>query len=112
MVDTVFAAWQLQKKLQEQNRGLYTIFVDLMKVFDTVDHEDLWKIMAKFGSPEKFVVISYNFHDSTFAWVLDHRLYSHTFPVTSGVKQGFVFAAMIFSRILLSNAFSEDKKWQ
>ena len=50
----IFAARQLQEKCQEQNVDLYMTFVDLTKAFDTVSHEGLWKIMAKFGSPAKF----------------------------------------------------------
>ena len=34
--DMIFAARQLQEKCQEQNVGLYTTFIDLTKVFDTV----------------------------------------------------------------------------
>ena len=30
-------------------------FVDLNKAFDTVSREGLWKIMAKFSCPAKFI---------------------------------------------------------
>ena len=43
----IFTARQLQEKCQEQNMGLYMIFVALTKAFDTVSHVGLWKIMAK-----------------------------------------------------------------
>ena len=32
-------------------------FVDLSKVFDIVSREGLWKIMAKFGCPAKFIAM-------------------------------------------------------
>ena len=32
-------------------------FVDLTKAFDTVSREGLWKIMSKFGCPDRFVKI-------------------------------------------------------
>lgn len=51
----VFAPRQLQEKCQEQNRDLYTTFVDLTKAFDTVIRERLWKITAKFGCPKRFI---------------------------------------------------------
>ena len=50
--DMIFAAWQLQEKCQEQYSNLYTTFIDLTKVFDTVCRNGLRKIMAKFGCPD------------------------------------------------------------
>ena len=38
-------------------------FVDLTKAFDTVSREGLWKIMAKFGCPAKFIALVRQFHD-------------------------------------------------
>ena len=48
-IDMTFTARQLQEKCQEQNVDLYVTFVDLIKAFDTVSLDGLWKIMAKFG---------------------------------------------------------------
>nr|VZI24079.1 unnamed protein product [Spirometra erinaceieuropaei] len=52
--DMIFAALQLQEKCQEMRTHLYSTFVDLTKAFDTVNREGLWKIMQKFGCPERF----------------------------------------------------------
>ena len=38
-------------------------FVDLTKAFDTVIREGLWKIMAKFGCPAKFIAMMRQFYD-------------------------------------------------
>ena len=62
-IDMIFAARQLQEKCQEQHRDLYTTFVDLTKAFDTVSRDGLWKIMAKFGCPDKFIALVRSFHD-------------------------------------------------
>ena len=56
-MDMIFAARQLQEKCQEQRCDLYTTFVDLTKAFDTVGRDGLWKILAKYGCPEKFISI-------------------------------------------------------
>ena len=78
--DMIFAARQLQEKCQEQNRDLYTTFVDLTKAFDTVSREGLWKIMAKFGCPGKFITMVRQFHDGMLARVLDEGDCSDAFP--------------------------------
>ena len=109
-VDMIFAARQLQEKCQEQNVGLYTTFVDLTKAFDTVCREGLWKIMAKFGCPDKFIAMVRQFHDNMSARVQDDGEYSKPFPVTNGVKQGCVLAPTLFSMVfsaMLTDAFRD-----
>ncbi|BHF62470.1 hypothetical protein SprV_0200545200 [Sparganum proliferum] len=61
--DMIFAAPQLQEKCQEMRTHLYSTFVDLTKAFDTVNREGLWKIMQKFGCPERFIQMVRQLHD-------------------------------------------------
>ena len=108
--DMIFAARQLQEKCQEQNVGLFTTFVDLQKAFDTVSRGGLWKIMAKFGCPAKFITMVRLFHDGMHARVQDDGDYSQPFPVTNGVKQGCVLAPTLFSMVfsaMLTDAFRD-----
>ena len=80
-VDIIFAARQLQEKCQEQRCDLYTTFVDLTKAFNTVSRDRLWKILARYGCPEKFISIVWQFHEGDI---------SEAFAVTNTVKQGCV----------------------
>ena len=48
---------------QEQDVDLYMAFIDLTKEFDTGSRKGLWKIMAKFGYPSKFIAMVRQFHD-------------------------------------------------
>ena len=61
----IFTARQLQEKCQEQIVDLY--IVDLTKAFDTVSRERLWKIMAKFGCPAKFIALVRHIHNGMLA---------------------------------------------
>jgi len=65
--DMIFAARQLQEKCQEQYSDLYTSFIDLTKAFDTVCRDGLWKIMAKYGCPDKFITMVRQLHDGMLA---------------------------------------------
>ena len=72
-------------------------FVHLTKAFDTVSREGLWKIMAKFGCPAKFIAMVRQFHDGMLARVQNEGEFSDPFPVTNGVKQICVLASTLFS---------------
>nr|VZI19936.1 unnamed protein product [Spirometra erinaceieuropaei] len=85
--DMIFAARQLQEKCQEMRPHLYSTFVDLTKAFDTVNREGLWKIMQKFGCPERFTQMVRQLHDGMMARVTDNGAVSEAFAVTNGVKQ-------------------------
>ena len=106
--DMIFAARQLQEKCQEQNVDLYTVFIDLTKAFDYISRDGLWKIMAKFGCPRKFINIIRQFHDGMKANILENGDLSPAFPVSNGVKQGCVLAPTLFSMVfsaMLTDAF-------
>ena len=109
-IDMIFAARQLQEKCQEQNKGLFSTYVDLTKAFDTVSRDGLWKIMAKFGCPPKFISMVRQFHEGMQARVHDNNAISESFNVTNGVKQGCVLAPTLFSIMfsaMLSDAFKD-----
>ena len=110
-IDMIFTARKLQEKCQEQNMDLYMTFVDLTKASDTVSREGLWKIMAKFGCPAKFIAIVQQFHDGVLARVQNDVEFSDSFPVTNGVKQGCVLASTLFSMMfsaMLTDAFKDS----
>nr|VZI30785.1 unnamed protein product [Spirometra erinaceieuropaei] len=62
--EMIFATRQLQEKCQKMRTHLYSTFVDLTKAFDTVNREGLWKIMQKFGCPERFTQMVRQLHDA------------------------------------------------
>ena len=109
-IDMVFAARQLQEKCQEQNVDLYSTYVDLTKAFDTVSRKGLWRIMAKYGCPPKFITIVRLLHDGMMARVQDDGNASEPFLVSNGVKQGCVLAPTLFSLMfsaMLTDAFAD-----
>ncbi|BHF78098.1 hypothetical protein SprV_0602120800 [Sparganum proliferum] len=108
----IFAARRLQEKCQEMRTHLYSTFVDLRKAFDTVNREGLWKIMRKFGCPERFIEIVRQLHDGMMARVTDNGAVSEAFAVTNGVKQGCVLAPTLFSLMfsaMLMDAYHDER---
>nr|VZI36232.1 unnamed protein product [Spirometra erinaceieuropaei] len=110
--DMRFAARQLQEKCQEMRTHLYSTFVDLTKAFDTVNREGLWKIMRKFGCPERFTQMVRQLHDGMMARVTDNGAVSEAFAETNGVKQGCVLAPTLFSLMfsaMLMDAYHDER---
>ena len=69
IIDMNFTARQLREKCMQQHMDLYMTFVDLTKAFDTVSRDGLWKIMAKFGCPTKFIAMVRQFYEGMLARV-------------------------------------------
>ena len=76
-------------------------FVDLIKAFNTVSRNGLWKIMAKFGCSSRFIWMGRQFNDGMQASVQYNEEYSEPFSVTNGVKQGCVMSPTLFSMMFL-----------
>ena len=95
--DMIFTIRQLQEKCREQNKPLYMGFIDLTKAFDTVSRELLWEVLAKYGCPLKFIRMVKLMHVGMMATVLDNDGGSEPFEVRTGVKQGCLKAATLFS---------------
>ena len=102
----VFAARQLQEKCQEQNTDLYSTYVDLTKAFDTVSREGLWRIMAKYGCPRKFITIVRQLHDGMLARVQDNGDTTAPFPVSNGCVLAPTLFSFMFSA-MLTDAFRD-----
>ena len=72
---------------------LHSVFVDLTKVFDTVNREALWTILVKLGCPFKFNMTGQG---------LCNGDCNNSFNVSNGVKQGCVLVPVLFfSQVLL-----------
>ena len=66
--------------------------------------------MAKFGCPAEFIAMVQQFHDCMLARVQNEGEFSDSFPVTNGVKQGYVLASIPFSMMfsaMLTDAFQD-----
>ncbi|VDL90107.1 unnamed protein product [Schistocephalus solidus] len=81
--DMIFADRQLQEKFPEMLTHPYTTFVDPTKAFDTVNRDGLWKVMQKFGCPERFTHMMRQLHDGMTARVTDNGTISEAFAVSA-----------------------------
>ena len=51
-----------QKKTREFQKNIYFCFIDYMKAFDCVDHNELWKILQEMGMPDHLTCLLRNLY--------------------------------------------------
>ena len=95
-VDQIFTLRRILEQVLEHRIPLLITFVDFEKAFDSIDREGLWKIMATYGIPSKYIrVIANQYWDSECCVKVEDR-YSEWFRVITGVKQGCVLSPLLF----------------
>ena len=78
----------LQTSHQEKNLPLYMGFVDIMKAYDSVQQELLWKILKQIGLPPRFIKMTKLIYNSIECKVKIGGKYSEPFRVLTGLLQG------------------------
>ena len=78
------------------NKGLYVVFVDFSKAFNTVNRWTLWKVLKAYGCPEFFTNMIRQFHDDMIGRMSIGGDISDAFPIKHRVKQGYVLAPTLF----------------
>ena len=106
-VGTQDATYVLRTALQtrrEHELDSYVLFVDLIKAFDTANHDLLFSLLAKYGAPPALVSAISRMHaDFQLKFTLGKT--EATVPYTVGVRQGDNMAPILF--LFLMNAMSE-----
>ena len=66
-----------------RKKGLFIVFLDIRKAFDTMDHQQLLQIMGELGIPDAFVAAVHRF-------LIDFKVevMGHMVPVERGAFQG------------------------
>ena len=96
--DMMFVIRWLQELARKKRTPLYVCFIDLTKAYDSVDRTLLWTVLARFGVPQNTISVIRQFHDGMRACVwLDDRVCSRWFAVEQGLRQGCVFAPLLFN---------------
>jgi hypothetical protein len=71
------------------NETVYQLFVDFKKACDSVKREVLYNILLEFGMPKKLVRLIKMCLNETCSRVCVGKFLSETFPIQSGLNQGY-----------------------
>ena len=93
----IFVARQLVEKAREQGESLYVLFIDLRKAYDSVPRQALWKVLEKYGVPEKMLNVVKSFHEGMHAEVRVGLTVTDRFETWNGLRQGCTLASTLFN---------------
>ena len=94
--DGIFTVKTALRKRREHGLETWVMFLDLVKAFDRVPRELLWKILEKFGVPEKIIFLLRSLHQNVCVKfsVCDIE---HSMKSIIGVKQGDILGPVLFT---------------
>ena len=84
----------------EWNTGLYLVFIDFEKAFDSVDRDVIWQILWHYGVPEKIVNVIRCFYSGFECQVIHDGFLTEPFQVRTGVRQGCLLSPLLFLVVL------------
>ena len=85
------------KKAREFQKNIYFCFIDYAKAFDCVDHNKLWKILKKLGTPDHLTCLLRNLYAGQEATVRTGHGKTDWFQIGKGVCQGCILSRCLFN---------------
>ena len=85
------------EKAREFQKNIYFCFIDYAKVFDCVDHNQLWKILKEMGIPDHLTCLLRNLYVSQEATVRIGHGTKDWFQTGKGVHQGCILSPCLFT---------------
>ena len=82
----------IMEKAREFQKNIYFCFIDYVKAFDCVDHNNLWKILKEMGIPDHLTWLLRNLYAGQEATVRIGHGTTDWFQIGKGVPQGCIFS--------------------
>ena len=83
-------------KAREFHKIIYICFIDYAKVFDCVDHNNLWKILKEMGIPDHLTYLLRNLYAGEATARTVHGT-TDWFQIGKGVCQGYISSPCLFN---------------
>ena len=97
--DLILIIRYIQSLFQEKNLNLYLAFIDIIKAYDSVQRELIWKALKKIGLPPKLIKMIQTIYQSIECRVRVEGKDSDPFSILVGLLQGDSNSTLIFNII-------------
>ena len=101
------------EKAKEFQKNIYFSFIDYAKAFDSVDHNQPWKILQEMGIPDHLTCLLRNLYAGQEATVRTGYGTIDWFQIGKGVHQGCILSPCLFNfyaEHIMRNAGLEEHK--
>jgi hypothetical protein len=111
-VDLINTLGIIIEQSNEWNERLYLVFIDFEKAFDSVSRDKIWKIMERFGLPQKILKLVQETYGNCTCQIMHEGKLAEPIEITSGVQQGCVPSPIVFLLVIdeVSKKSIEGKK--
>ena len=102
--------WIIEKAGDFQ-KNIYFCFIDYIRAFDCVDHNELWKILKEMGIPDHLTCLLRNLYAGQETTVRTGHGTTDWFQIGKGVRQGYILSPCLFNlyaEYIMRNAGLEE----
>ena len=85
------------KEQESSRKNIYFCFIDYVKAFNWVDHNNLWKILKEMGRPDHLTCLLRNLYAGQEATVRTGHGTTEWFQMRKGTHQGCIFWLCLFN---------------
>ena len=96
-VSQIFTLKQKGEKARDKKCGVYMGFIDLEKVYDRVNREDLWQVLRMYDAGGTFLSGIKSMYVDSSACVRIIGSVSEQFRIDNGVRQGCIMSPWLFN---------------
>ena len=93
-----------QKKQKNSRNTCTSASLTIVKAFDCVDHNKLWKILKEMGIPDHLTCLLINLYAGQEATVRTKHVTMNWFKIGKGVCEGCTFSSCFYAEYIMWNA--------
>jgi hypothetical protein len=109
--DAMFTLKNALQTLREHHQETFVVFVDLVKVYGTINQELLWEILELYGVPPTLITVLKKLYQNVTIH-LDIENCKICMKSMSGVKQGDNLGPILFIFVMQAVASTLNPKWR
>ena len=109
-VDSIWIARTITSYAHEKRLPCFRCFIDLTKAYDKVNRAILWTLLKRLGVPDRMLALIIDIHEGAMASVRFDGELLEPFLLKSGLKQGSVFAPLLFNIFFGAIIFEIDRR--
>ena len=98
------------EKAREFQKNIHFCFIDYIKAFACVDHNNLWKILREMGIPDHLTCLVRNLYAGQEATVRTCHGMMDWFQIGKGICHGSILSPYLYAEYIMQNARLDESE--